>query len=143
MFQTNAKLEFIDCVNQLLHEATSIFYFYRSDYPIDDELIKANIALAGALFDHFHRREIEADADENEALVREIAQSEKGEDIHVYARIMNDKIAERAQNKNNREYLLLPNVESLSLQIEELLENVVQEGYKRQKIAGINSFIHA
>ena len=142
MFETNAKLEFIDCVNQLLHEATSIFYFFRSDYPIDDDFIKENIALAGLLFDHFHRNEITeipeiVSKEEQEAIL----ESEKGEDIHVYARILNDKICRSAEKKNQRGYLLLPDIDSLSLQIEDLLCNVIKPNYKRKKILGISSLI--
>lgn len=139
MFEPNAKLEFIDCVNQLLHEATSVFYFYKADYPLDDTLIEENVRLAGLLFDHFHCNEImEAN---NDPQVIELLQSEKGEDIHVYARMMNKKIEEKALAKSGGDLLLLPDIDSLSLQIEELLNDVVSKGYKRKKRGGISSFI--
>ena len=139
MFEPNAKLEFIDCVNQLLHEATSVFYFYKVDYPIDDTLMEENVRLAGLLFDHFHCNEImEVN---NDPQVIELLQSKKGEDIHVYTRMINKKIEERALAKSGGDLLLLPDIDSLSLQIEELLNDVVSKGYKRKKRGGISSFM--
>lgn len=140
MLEHNAKLEFIDAVNQIIHEATSIFYFYRSDYPIDDQFIQDNIELSGTLFDVYHGHEVTEQVKDPNALA--IAKCHKKDVIHVYTHAINERIECSAQNKGKRPFLLLPDLDSLSYQIEELLEDVVKDGYKRKKVFGISSFIH-
>lgn len=115
----NAKTEFIECTNQLLHEQTAVFFYYKDGYPIDQDFLEKNASLAGALYDSY--------------LGKERTREEEDNSIDSYCLAINSLLETKAREKAKKGYFLLPDIMGSRQRIKDLLIEINSPSFHQKK----------
>ncbi len=135
----NKQEHFISYTAELLHEVTMIFYSSKSEYPIDRALLDANAFYSAILFDVASNRlptraEAERyhppgkkDVDLTWQNMIDLYESWKsgGAATSRYCAAMQRLLERKQWIKTKNSYILAPNLESRSLEIENNLKAIL------------------
>lgn len=146
---------FVAFANELIHQATAMFYLRKEEYPIDAELLKVNAFYATVLYDVYHdtpptlsqanfiayeSKTVEDVLQEALSLYRKWGKLGKKEAIHDYGRRITDILIQNGLAKSKGGLVLLPNIESKAAILERELQASLSPDYRSRPLGRIGLF---
>lgn len=139
-FDIKSKLSnFINYTNRLLHIASMIYFKYRKDYPVDDEMMQYNAFYSICLFCSYNKiqpslsyiYDCELNFKEEGELFQDLlylyskwSLGIKEDAIYHYCRIISDLLEKKALEKSTCGYILVPDFLAYFSDVKNYLEEL-------------------